>query len=372
MQNKPNFVRRRRISNALISRTCKMLHQNLQFCNFPKTKPNKANFCPNKANFCPNKANSNPILTLPATLSTAQLRQTRRLAKLPQKTGIFFLTAFTTAAILTQKRISASEEVRLRRSRVRSEFFVSICTCAVIALTANAPAYTTKTYNFNHADASSPVQDLNGLSAQATFTLLSATQLQIELSNTSTGLPAEWTSGANANQILTGVSFDMGHPGFDGDPQITGGTVVIGAASHSIDFDQITQQLGEFDDVSGEWGYGNMDGTGLLTNLVSAEKSQATRFPGANLDDGDGIDGPQGGLVALLDDQPLVDLGGLGAIGDSVIITLNLDTPLSDLDFLDENGVMVEFGSDKAFLVPEPATLTLLALGLRLLTSRRK
>jgi hypothetical protein len=53
-----------------------------------------------------------------------------------------------------------------------------------------------------------------------------------------------------------------------------------------------------------------------------------------------------------------------------VVITLTLDTPFLDLDFL-ENGVVAEFGSDAAF-VPEPTTICLLGFGTLTLVMRRR
>jgi hypothetical protein len=67
----------------------------------------------------------------------------------------------------------------------------------------------------------------------------------------------------------------------------------------------------------------------------------------------------------------VVSIGSHAAVQDTVIITLDLSQALTDLDFLYDNGVMVEFGSDKAYLVPEPATLVLLGLGGLLLRKRR-
>ena len=230
----------------------------------------------------------------------------------------------------------------------------------------------TKTFDLDQPDITSPVQILNGLSAQAVFTLntASAAELLIELTNTSTGLPAGFS---NADQLLTSIAFDFGHPGYNGDAMITTGTVVIGPNGYSIDFEYVNPQLDEYDDVGGEWGYGNEDGTGLLTNFVSANKAQATRLPGANLDGppNGNIDGPQGGIVTGRPEVDL-DLGGLGAVADSVIITLTLDRPLADLNFLDANGVMAEFGSDAAFLTPEPTTMAILLLAASVLLKRRR
>ncbi len=212
--------------------------------------------------------------------------------------------------------------------------------------------------------------DPNGLSVKAVFVLdpNSPTQLEIDLYNTSTGVPAGF---GNEEQLLTAISFDFGEAGYNGDPKITAGTVVIGSGGQSLNFDNVVSQLGPGDDVSGEWGYGNEDGTGLLTNFVSAHGSQATLFssdPNDNLDGPSNLDGPQGGIAV---DPPLVSLTGLGAVYDYVHITLTLDSPLTNLDFLYDNGVMAEFGSDAAHMVPEPASFALLALGGVLLRKRR-
>lgn len=225
-------------------------------------------------------------------------------------------------------------------------------------------AVTTRTYTLDQPDASSPVQILNGLSAVATFIWddTTPTLLTIELSNTSTGVPGGFDS---ADQILTGISFDFGHPGYNGDAQILSGSVTLGPAATHFNMDT---PVGPGANLSGEWGFGNMDGTGLLPNLVSANTAGVTPFGGPNLDGPTNIDGPQGGIVA---NPPWVAMGGVGAVADMVSINLTLDTPLTDLDFLDENGVRAEFGSDAAFLTPEPASLVLLALGMMALSRRR-
>lgn len=210
-----------------------------------------------------------------------------------------------------------------------------------------------------------PAFDPCGLSAQATFTFTSPTVLTIELTNTSTGVP---TGFDNSDQILTGISFDLGGP------TITAGTVIIGPDSRSINFSEISTQLGPDDDVSCEWGYGNIGSTNMMLNMVSTNTSHTTRFDESNnnLDGPYILDGPQGGLVALdSDDKPLIDLSGLGAIGDSIIIRLTLSEAVTSYDFLD-NGVIAEFGSDAAFLVPEPATIILLGLGTMVLLRKRK
>ncbi|MCH7720867.1 MAG: PEP-CTERM sorting domain-containing protein [Planctomycetes bacterium] len=205
--------------------------------------------------------------------------------------------------------------------------------------------------------------DPSGLSAEAEFSLLDdGMTLEVRLRNTSTDVPDGFD---NSDQILTGISWDFGEPGFNSDPEITGGTVRTGPNSMSINFDIL--DVGPDEDVSGEWGFGNMDGTGALTNFITANNPVASPFGGQNLDGPVSIDGPQGGVVGV---PILIDLGGLGAIQDEIIATLTLSEALDDLGFLTDNGARVEFGSD-AFFIPEPASLGLLLLGAVALFGRR-
>ncbi len=208
--------------------------------------------------------------------------------------------------------------------------------------------------------------DPSGLAAEATFTLVNPTTLEVRLRNTSTGVPMGFS---NSDQLLTGLSWDFGLPGINaGDPEITGGTIVTGPNSSSINF-SITN-VGPNTSVGGEWGYGNMNGSGALVNMISGNQSGVTPFGGPNLDGPVVLDGPQAGLVA---NPILVPLGGLGAIQDEIIATLTISQALNNLDFLLANGIRVEFGSDAHFItIPEPATLGLIAMGGVLMLRRRR
>jgi hypothetical protein len=213
--------------------------------------------------------------------------------------------------------------------------------------------------------------DGSGLSAEAEWTMIGPSTLQIRLKNTSTGGPGGMS---NSDQILTGLSWDFGHPGFNGDVMILSGSVVIGPNSQSLNFD--TGSYGPGYDVSGEWGFGNMDGTGALTNFISSSQAQATPFGGPNLDGPVNIDGPQAGLVAA---TPVVPLGGIGAIADEIVATIQLDGPYTQQQLLTDllrNGVRVEFGSDYRFIpgefVPAPGALALLLVAGGLTRSRRR
>ena len=245
---------------------------------------------------------------------------------------------------------------------------INILLVAVLCMVAGGTAYAAilqAEIELNTPDISSPAQALNGLSVKAIFTLSTsnAAMLKIELFNTSTGVPSGFS---NADQLLTGISFDFGES-----LKIIGGTVVIGPGSVSYNFDKIgDEQLVAGDDVSGEWGYGNSYGSGMLLNFASVNQTGTTRMGTVNLDGPPNgtLGGPQGGISSS---PPIVAIGGLGCVGDSVVIELTLDSALANLDFLYENGVMAEFGSDAAFLVvPEPATIML--LGIAGLVFRRK
>lgn len=185
--------------------------------------------------------------------------------------------------------------------------------------------------------------DPSGLKAEAEFSLAGGgTQLVVRFKNISTGVPLGFS---NSDQLLTGLSFDLGAPGQQaGDPNIVSGSVVTGSASQSLNFS--VANVGANADVSGEWGFGNGGTTNFHPNYFAPMAAGTTPFGGSNLDGPDNLDGPQGGLAPK--PQPVVALGGLGAIQDEVVATLDLDQALANLGFLD-NGVRVEYGSDAAF-----------------------
>ena len=75
----------------------------------------------------------------------------------------------------------------------------------------------------------------------------------------------------------------------------------------------------------------------------------------------------RGQLSALL-----IEVGGLGAIGDQIIARIALNEVVEDLGFLNDNLMRVEFGSDAFFFtIPEPASLGRLMLGTLALSGRR-
>ncbi|MFG0329409.1 MAG: XDD4 family exosortase-dependent surface protein [Phycisphaerales bacterium] len=193
--------------------------------------------------------------------------------------------------------------------------------------------------------------DPSGLAAEAEFTLLNATTLEVRLRNISTGAPVGFD---NSDQILTGVSWSFSDPTVF----ITGGSVVIGDDSESVNFD--TGYYGPGSDVSGEWGYGNGGTTNMFDHFFSCMQAGTTPFGGPNLDGPSSLNGPQGGLIA---DPELIPVGGLGAIQDEVVATLTLSGPVANLAFL-RDGVTAEFGSDAAFItIPTPGAAALLVFG---------
>jgi hypothetical protein len=148
---------------------------------------------------------------------------------------------------------------------------------------------------------------------------------------------------SNSDQILTGLSFDLGDPGANAaDPKIVSGTCNTGPSSASVNFS--VQNVGANADVGGEWGFGNGGTTNFYPNFISGNQSGTTAFGGANLDGPTNLNGPQAGLIS---DVHLA-LSGLGAIQDEIIALVDLDKAIADLAFLD-NGARIEYGSDAAF-----------------------
>lgn len=206
--------------------------------------------------------------------------------------------------------------------------------------------------------------DPSGLAGEAELTLLGlGDEIEIRLRNTSTGVPGDFEA---ADQLLTSLSFDLGAPGdVAGDPSITGGSAITGPNSSSVNFS--VMNVGPGEDIGGEWGFGNGGATGLLGNFITGNTSGASAFGGMNLDGPAGLNGPQAGLLA----SEFVPLGGIGAIQDEIIVTISLDQAIADLSFLD-NGAIIEFGSDAAFVSVVPAPGALAVLGAGLLTRRRR
>ena len=212
------------------------------------------------------------------------------------------------------------------------------------------PAYSSLIYTFT---------DASGLAAEAEFTVLNPTTLQIRLRNTSTGLPGGFD---NSDQLLTGLSWDFGLAGSNvGDIFITGGGALIGPTSASDNFS--TGAYGAGTDIGGEWGYGNGGMSGNIQNFISGNQSGTTAFGGANLDGPLVLDGPQGGLVS---NSFSLALGGLGAIRDELVATVTLSAAYSEAQLqldIQNHGVQVEFGSDAAFIkVPAPGARLLCGL----------
>lgn len=221
--------------------------------------------------------------------------------------------------------------------------------------------------------------DTSGLSSEAEFSVVNG-QLQIILTNTSTGTPQGFS---NSDQLLTSVAFDLPDGAF-----ISAGGTEINTGSYSVDFDNVTSQLGEGDDVSVEWGFGNVSKTGFgsSNNFVSTMKSGITPFEVAtevtNLDGPINIDGPQAGLT-----NGVISLGGLGAIHHSIIAKIditgidldNIAAADNTLSYISSNNVIFEWGSDAAFgqgttsfPVPEPSTLLLLFSGISIILVKNR
>ncbi len=258
--------------------------------------------------------------------------------------------------------------------------FLGLLAMLVIGSLGDASA-ATLTVNWNPLNPT--VQPFN---AQAIFTWTGNNQLDLLLTNTSTGAPSILSgftlSQNSSNQILVGMEFDLGGL------FITGGTAEVGSGSASTGSGG--PALGAGADVSSEWGYSfesSYTGSAPLFNQAvipptgqiwvnTLEAATDFRFATGNLAGPAGLDGPQGGVVAS---PPVYALGGQWAIENSVLFHLTLSGNLPTNFVFDLRDIRFEFGSGVLFgrpgcnaaqticvptEVPEPATLLLLGSGL--------
>lgn len=202
---------------------------------------------------------------------------------------------------------------------------------------------------------SSGTQFTDGRAGTADFSIVGGSSLQIVITNTT---DLTQFSGSGAAGILTQVGFTL-----DGGLTILGGSAVIGGTSTSVDFNG--GLFGPGANMDGEWGFGNAgngfeDAPFSVTNYVGVLGAGADKFDelAASLDNPFVLAGPQGGLMVAGYDN-----GGLGAIQDSVVVTLQLSGALGDLGFLN-NGVVFGFASHEFNTpIPEPTSAILFGVG---------
>ncbi len=198
-----------------------------------------------------------------------------------------------------------------------------------------------------------------GLNAQATFDLTGGgSTLCITLTNNSVS-PFGNVNGS-ANIVLSSINFDLGST------LITGGMVSLNSGSNVVNSSGPVWGTVATPDLNAEFGFSNTGigntGGASLANALNAVTSHSnggnavTNFNGV-------VGGVGGGLDYGLVATGSTAFGNSDFILDSVVIKLTLNNPLTNLDFLG-NGSYVEFGSDHLYVVPEPATASLIVLGL--------
>jgi len=185
----------------------------------------------------------------------------------------------------------------------------------------------------------------------------SANAITILLTNTS---PISTSTTTGGGILLTGIGFSL-----PSNIYVTGGAIAFGPGSGSV-------PSGSFTTLSNLWGYQNtsagpnQSSSGYLVgNPYGTLNTTALTVNGNSisglLPTGTGnVSGPSYGLVSATGNP-----GGLPAVRDSILLTLNLSDVLGSNWFSDiESGtVVLAFGSPKAH-VPEPGTMILLGSGL--------
>jgi hypothetical protein len=201
----------------------------------------------------------------------------------------------------------------------------------------------------------------SGLSAKAVFDLVDADTISIVLTNNSSSPFGGVGVNGDANMVLSSINFETGLP------EITGGSVVLNGTSAVVNRSGSAwvNAVGAFT-LNNEYGYSN-DGVGnllgdatyvspsLTASMISTllQGAVTSHTNGAsNVTSFNGSPGPlPGGLDFGLVAAGSTAFGNNKFILDSIKITLNFDAVIPNLDFLEDNGSYVEFGSNYAYVI---------------------
>jgi protein with PEP-CTERM/exosortase system signal len=164
------------------------------------------------------------------------------------------------------------------------------------------------------------------MAASADFEILAGGFLQVTLTNTGTGNPA------NPADILTALFFNLA-----GDPSLSRDSAVLGAGSTVIHGPAVSTDPAP-NGVGGEWAYNNTQSVNGANEGISSAGfgtfGVGDRFPGKNLQGPDSVNGVQYGITTAFD-TPVGDNMGISTVGlikNQVVFTLdNFTGSLADI-----------------------------------------